>query len=164
MSDNVVMFPGARRAPVVEEPERLDIEFPVGDGNTKKFTVDISDMYWWAPIIARTGAFSPSFEGVFYFYAEAYGWQNRSYDKRDKLIEMYIDRKTLESILGVVPYTFVHSSSQPLREDIDSLVNDNALIVVEDDLEIFYELGIFLSPTVNPDRFILNYVDCNNDR
>lgn len=164
MSDNVIKFPRIK-TPVEVAPREIVAYLPFysRNGEVKEFTVPVSDMYWWAAIYEKIAASNPFFEGVFYFYSQPYGWQNASYDKREKSLEMLIDRKTLKAILESVQYTHVMSLAGQLNDEDYDLVHDNAQMVIGDDLDIEYTLGIFIAPTNDPNRFVLNYVECKND-
>ncbi|QVW56109.1 hypothetical protein pEaSNUABM10_00246 [Erwinia phage pEa_SNUABM_10] len=166
MTDNVLKFPGKPNAhPVVVAPREHRAHFPIQarNGNVGSFTVPACDMYWWAAIYEQVAATNPYFENVFYFYSEPYGWQNQSFTKRKTSCELTIDRRTLIEILKAVAYTHILSLDSYLNDDDYELVHDNALMVLGDDLEIDYAMGIFMSPTTNPDRFIINFVECHND-
>lgn len=164
MGNNVIAFPGNHN-PLMFTPREQVAHFPIytRDGQVRDFTIPLRDMYWWAAIYEKVAAKNPFFENVFYFYSQPYGWQNQAFDKRRISCELSIDRNTLVGILNAVSYTHVMSLGSELNDDDYQLVHDNAMMVIGDDLEIDYETGIFMSPTTDPNRFILNFVECHND-
>ncbi|QVW56381.1 hypothetical protein pEaSNUABM6_00245 [Erwinia phage pEa_SNUABM_6] len=164
MGDNVLKFPGNPNPPIVQ-PRRDVAHFPLPqrDGKVNAFTVPVSDMYWWVAIYEKVAEHNPYFENLFYFYSEPYGWQNQSYAKRRTSCELTIDRASMLELLKVVSYTHIMSLDSHLNDEDYELVHDNAMMVLGDDLEIDYSMGIFMSPTTDPNRFILNFVECHND-
>lgn len=142
-------------------PEEVEIWVPGANGGEPNIiTVPQPDMYWWFPILERTSVINPSMDGMVYYFTNPHGWENESYANRKYVLEISINRKTLNSILKALPYTLVTSFQSVLNDTDFALAHDNARIEIHEDVDISYELGLFISPTENPDKFRLTYVEC----
>lgn len=140
--------------------ERAEIWVPGVNGSEPKvFTVPPTDMYWWALILDRISSFSRTFEGCVYFYSDPYGFMNECYARRSKLLEIEVDRANLTDILTALPYTYVASLGSLLHDDDFELVHDNALMQLNDDIDLVYEVGLFIAPTDRPGFFKITYVE-----
>ncbi|ANZ48815.1 hypothetical protein BIZ83_gp038 [Erwinia phage vB_EamM_ChrisDB] len=145
------------------QPKKLEdaaiwIPDPQG-GEPKVFTVPPTDMYWWALILDRISSVSRTFEGCVYFFSDPYGFMNACYAGRTRLLEIEVTRANLEGILKAVPYTHVGSLSGILNDDDYHLVHDNALMYIGDDLDLVYEMGLFITPTDKSGIFKITYVE-----
>ncbi|QVW28757.1 hypothetical protein pEaSNUABM8_00260 [Erwinia phage pEa_SNUABM_8] len=145
------------------QPKKLDdaeIWIPGHQGGEPKvFTVPPTDMYWWALILDRISSFSRTFEGCVYFYSDPYGFMNECYAKRTKLLEINVTRANLVNILKAMPYTHVSSLNSLLNDDDYNLVFDNAVMHLGDDLNLMYDVGLFITPTDMPGTFKITYVE-----
>lgn len=140
--------------------EAAEIWIPGINGTEPKvFTVPPTDMYWWALILDRVSSFSRTFEGCVYFYSDPYGFMNECYAKRNRLLEIEVTRANLAGILKAVPYTYVSSLGGLLNDDDYDLVHDNALMHLGDDLNLVYDVGLFITPTPRPGTFKITYVE-----
>ena len=140
--------------------EAAEIWIPGVDGTEPKvFTVPPTDMYWWALILDRISSFSRTFEGCVYFYSDPYGFMNECYAGRTRLLEIEVTRANLSGILKAVPYTLVSSLGSRMNDDDYELVHDNARMHLGDDLNLVYDVGLFITPTDKPGTFKITYVE-----
>lgn len=154
---NVIPF---KRKLAPRDDERIEIWVPDRNGGEPKiFTVPPKDMYWWALILDSISVFSRTWDGCVYFYSDPYGFMNESYARRNRCLEMHVDRTTLASLLTAVPYTFVSSLGGRLTDTDYHLVYNNALVHMTDELTVEYELGLFVTPTDDPAIYKITYVE-----
>lgn len=156
MADNVVPF----RRKLPEVYERAEIHFADRDGgDARVFSVPSKDMYWWALILDGITTYSRTFEGCVYFFSDPYGFMNESWARRKRTLEILISRDTLHELVKAAPYTFVPSFQTHLNDADYALIFDNALTVINDDVAIDYELGLFITPSDDPALYKVTYVE-----